>query len=185
MWGRAGGGGRKSGYGHTAVQEIIIGFVRQHLLCQHSSRQSAAGRATKRLQSSGRFRKTDAETNRNKVRRRTQTWCSGGQTEGHKFKSFVLDQLWPPPPGLTMTSEFTTESWRCFLWGWRNKCLPALSWPEHFYKLSVKRLNVLCNLAGTPPSTDNRGVWGMRKLCCSGRVTLRRCRKQWPHYTNT
>lgn len=35
-------GRRKSGYGHTAVQQIIIGFVRRHLLCQHSSRQPGA-----------------------------------------------------------------------------------------------------------------------------------------------
>lgn len=32
-------GRRKSGYGHTAVQRIIIGLVRQHLLWQHSSHQ--------------------------------------------------------------------------------------------------------------------------------------------------
>lgn len=47
---------RKSGYGHTAVQQIIIGFVRQHLLCQHSSRQPRGGRAKNRLQSSERHK---------------------------------------------------------------------------------------------------------------------------------
>lgn len=61
-WRRMWRGRRKSGYGHTAVQQIIIGFVRQHLLCQHSSRQPGGGRAKNRLQSS--------ETDRNKARHR-------------------------------------------------------------------------------------------------------------------
>jgi len=56
------GGRRKSAYGHTAVQQIIIGFVRQHLLCQHSSRQPRGGWTKNRLQSS------EAKTDRNEVR---------------------------------------------------------------------------------------------------------------------
>lgn len=45
-------GRRTSGYGHTAVQPVITGSVRQHLLCQHSSRQPRGRRAENRLQSS-------------------------------------------------------------------------------------------------------------------------------------
>lgn len=63
MW----GGRRMSGYGHTGIQRIITGFVRQHLLCQHSSRQPAAGRAENRLQSS--------ETDGNKARHRKAKFC--------------------------------------------------------------------------------------------------------------
>lgn len=74
------GGRRKSGYGHTAVQQIIIGFVRQHLLCQHSSRQPRGGRAKNRLQSSERHkeRQKQGQTQEGKSLRSVWTlWSSG------------------------------------------------------------------------------------------------------------
>lgn len=75
MWRRR----RRSGYGRTAIQQIIIGFVRQHLLCQHSSRQPRGGRARK---PPAEFRETDTKTDRNKARHR---------------KAKALRSLWSSP----------------------------------------------------------------------------------------
>lgn len=125
---------RRSGYGHTAVQQIIIGFVRQHLLCQHSSRQPRGGRAAKRPQSLW-------ETDRNKARHRKAEPASAldaleftfmfmrAQSEpsargGQKFKSTSarLQRPWPrrTPLGLTVTSDLLLASQgvsRCLSYG--------------------------------------------------------------------
>lgn len=126
-WRRMWRGRRKSGYGHTAVLEIIIGFVRQHLLCQHSSRQPGGGRAKNRLQSSERQTQRQTETRPDTGRRNPPftspdtleftlvfMWAQSLnlQPKGHKFNSPVCPaavsltkadspqadhDLWPAP----------------------------------------------------------------------------------------
>lgn len=80
--GEGGGGGGRAGMDIQPYQ-IIIGFVRQHLLCQHSSRQPRGGRAKIRLQSSERHKDRQKQ----------------GQTqEGETLRSVWT--LWSSPPCL-------------------------------------------------------------------------------------
>lgn len=81
MWrGRA---GRKRGYRPTAVRQIIIGFIRQHLLCQHSSRQPRGGRAEKcRWEWRGwADRNVNKNTTQRDRKRRTPTRTENSQPE--------------------------------------------------------------------------------------------------------
>lgn len=96
-------GRRKSGYGHTTVQQIIIGLVRQHLLWQHSSRQPRGPKT--RLRSSELFRQTDtrADTGRILSLRGTSSnpclpCCSGLD---HCIRLTMTSDL----PGVFMSSE--------------------------------------------------------------------------------
>lgn len=58
------------------IQEIIIGCVRQHLLCQHSSRQPRGGRAEK----------APAELSVVRRHREACVQSKPSHSQGHKFK---------------------------------------------------------------------------------------------------
>ena len=68
MW--SGGGRRqrsKSGYGHTAVQQIIIGFVKTSVMSAFQPSSLEEDEPANRLQSSERCRHTDRDTRTDKT----------------------------------------------------------------------------------------------------------------------
>lgn len=86
-WGR-----RKSGYGHTAVQHIIIGFVRQHLLCQHSSRQPGGRWSKNRMKSPAELRIVQDRKKQGQIQR--NIWEFSLE---ERLQVQILDQGWLRP----------------------------------------------------------------------------------------